>query len=363
MTSDLRTNESNRSNTAYSSKRSHTCVAAARSKPPANTEHRCSTTRSSSSSRSYDHCTAWRSVWWRSNPRRDPDSSRNRSVRRSNTSLALIDTIRAAASSIANAIPSSRRQISTTAVVSESSSNANSGFTAWARSTNNCTAADPAPSATSSDGTGHRCSAPTRNPSRLVAITCTVVGVGQQLLDKIGGASRRCSQLSSTNSSRRPDRARAMLPVTVNPACGVTPNTAGHRVGHRRGVTDRGQLDQPHPVGELPGQLGRDLERQAGLADPAHSGQRDEPMGRHQFAQHLHLVVTADEARRLHRQVARHRVQGPQRRELGLAGRRRGPGTDASTADRSRRRCSPKSTKSTPSTSAAVDAATRIWPP
>ena len=47
--------------------------------------------------------------------RRAPDSNRNRSPRRSRTSSALIATIRAAANSIANAIPSRRRQISTTA--------------------------------------------------------------------------------------------------------------------------------------------------------------------------------------------------------------------------------------------------------
>ena len=103
----------------------------------------------------------------------------------------------------------------------------------------------------------------------------------------------------------------------------------GHRIGQRRGVTDGGQLDQPHPVGELPGQLGCDLERQAGLADPAHSGQGDETMGADQFAQDLHRVVTTDEARRLDRQVAGHRVEGAQRRELGSRPSA-GPGTDAS---------------------------------
>ena len=291
-------------------------MAAARSNPPANTEQRCNTVRSSSSSRSYDHATAWRSVWWRSNPRRDPDSNRNRSPRRSRTSWALIDTIRAAANSIANAIPSRRRQISITAVASASSSNANAGFTAWARSTNNATAADADPARTSSDGTGHSCSAPTRSPSRDVAITFTVVVWAKSCSTTSAAASSTCSQLSNTNSSRRPDSAWVMLSVTESAGLGGHAQHGGHRVGHRRRVADRRQLDQPHPVGELAGQLGRDLHRQAGLAHPAHPGEGHQPMGPHLLGQLLHRDLAAHETRRLHRQVPRHRIQRPQRREL-----------------------------------------------
>jgi hypothetical protein len=36
-------------------------------------------------------------------------------------------------------------------------------------------------------------------------------------------------------------------------------------------------LEKPDPVGEFIGQLRRDLYRQAGLADPANLGQRDQP--------------------------------------------------------------------------------------
>ena len=86
---------------------------------------------SASSSRSYDHCTAWRSVWWRSSPRRDPTSSRNRSSSRSRTSVTVIDNIRDAANSIASGIPSRRRQISTTAPALSSALKAISGATCW----------------------------------------------------------------------------------------------------------------------------------------------------------------------------------------------------------------------------------------
>ena len=92
-----------------------------------------------------------------------------------------------------------------------------------------------------------------------------------------------------------------MLSVTVSPACGVTPNDGGHRVGHRGRVADGGQLDQPDPVGELRHQLGRDLHREAGLAHAAHAGERHQPVGPHQLGQLLHLDVAAHEARRLHR--------------------------------------------------------------
>ena len=52
----------------------------------------------------------------------------------------------------------------------------------------------------------------------------------------------------------------------------------GHRVGHRRRIGDRGQFEQPDAVRELVGQPRRDFGRQAGLADPAHPGQRHQPM-------------------------------------------------------------------------------------
>ena len=51
-----------------------------------------------------------------------------------------------------------------------------------------------------------------------------------------------------------------------------------HRVGHRRRIGDRGQFEKPDTVGKFIGQPRRDLGRQAGLADPAHPGQRHQPM-------------------------------------------------------------------------------------
>ena len=52
----------------------------------------------------------------------------------------------------------------------------------------------------------------------------------------------------------------------------------GHRIGHRRRIGDRGQLENPDPVRKFVGQPRRDFQCQAGLADPTHPGQRHQPM-------------------------------------------------------------------------------------
>ena len=69
-----------------------------------------------------------------------------------------------------------------------------------------------------------------------------------------------------------------------------------HRVGHRRRIGDRSQCEKPNAVGELIGQLRGDFGCQAGLANPAHTGQRHKPMS---VDRRLHLVefgLTSDEA-------------------------------------------------------------------
>ena len=99
---------------------------------------------------------------------------------------------------------------------------------------------------------------------------------------------------------------------------GRDPEDRRHGVGHGRGIADRRQLDHPDAVGELVGQLGGDLHREPGLADPARTGEGHEPVRLHELADLLHLHLAADEARDLHRQVPGGRVQRPQRRERGL---------------------------------------------
>ena len=124
-----------------------------------------------------------------------------------------------------------------------------------------------------------------------MAITFTVVVRARIVSTTSAAASSTCSQLSNTTNIRRPDNATRHAVGHARPGLGGHPQRGGHRVGHRRRVADRGQLHQPHPVGELAGQLGRDLHRQAGLAHPAHPGQGHQPVRPHQLRQLLHLVV------------------------------------------------------------------------
>ena len=94
----------------------HTASAASSVNGPANTDSRHSTTRSVSGSRSKLQSIAARSVWWRGmTVRLPPVSSRNRSSSRSAICWTDSARTRAAASSMASGMPSSRRQISTTA--------------------------------------------------------------------------------------------------------------------------------------------------------------------------------------------------------------------------------------------------------
>ena len=72
------------------------------------------------------------------------------------------------------------------------------------------------------------------------------------------------------------------------------------------GIADRGQVDEPRPVGECLAHIAGDRKRETGLAAAARSGQRDDP-GRAQLVAHRGaFAVTADEARDLARQVRRH---------------------------------------------------------
>ena len=58
---------------------------------------------------------------------------------------------------------------------------------------------------------------------------------------------------------------------------GVTPNTRRDRVDNDVRVTNPGQLHQPRTVTKIGQHLARDLQRQAGLAHPAHPGEGHHP--------------------------------------------------------------------------------------
>ena len=127
----------------------------------------------------------------------DPVNRRKRSSSRSRIWVGLIERTRAAASSIANAIPSNRSQISPITTTSASSGR-NPDAAVSARSVNNSTAA-----ASASDGTRHTHSPPTANDSRLVTSTRTV-GQAARASTRAAVSSRTCSQLSSTSNTSRP---------------------------------------------------------------------------------------------------------------------------------------------------------------
>ena len=86
--------------------------------------------------------------------------------------------------------------------------------------------------------------------------------------------------------------------------------------GHGARVTDSGQLDDPNPVVELLGELGTDLNRQAGLADTTDAGQRDQTLGPHQFGDIVDLGVTPDKGAGLAREVAGEVIDAAQHGEL-----------------------------------------------
>ena len=110
-------------------------------------------------------------------------------------------------------------------------------------------------------------------------------GVGQQLLDEVGGGVQHV--FAVVQHQQQPPARKRLGDARGHRQARLRGDTqhGGHRVRHRRRVADRGQLHEPHAVSELAGQLGRDLERQAGLAHPTHPRQRHQPMGSHQFGQ------------------------------------------------------------------------------
>ena len=145
-----------------------------------------------------------------------------------------------------------------------------------------------------------------------------------------------------------------MLSTSDIPARGCTPSVAATTCDHRVVVARRGELAEPRAVGERGKHLGRDLRREAGLADATDAGERHEPRTRRSaVAEPGELFVATDERRELHRQVAAERVERPQRREVGAGDPAAQSWNTRSARARSRSRCSPRSTRVQPSGSAS----------
>ncbi len=82
-----------------------------------------------------------------------------------------------------------------------------------------------------------------------------------------------------------------------------------------RGVRNRLERDEPRAVGEVIGDCLRHGDRQARLAGPAGTRDRDEPAGREESKQFVQLPGPTDEARQPRRQVPRPCVLRAERRE------------------------------------------------
>ena len=86
---------------------------------------------------------------------------------------------------------------------------------------------------------------------------------------------------------------------------GVTQVESGyHRVADQRGVPYVGQLHQPGSRGETVLEVGRDTDRQPGLAHSARTDQANQTRGRQLPPGLGQLVAAAEETRRLGGQVA-----------------------------------------------------------
>jgi len=89
-----------------------------------------------------------------------------------------------------------------------------------------------------------------------------------------------------------------------------------HGVGYRRRIGDCGEFEKPDAVGKFIDETGRDLQRQPGLADPADTGQRHQPMSLDRRRHLVEFGLASDEARGRGAQIPQTRIQCPQGWEL-----------------------------------------------
>ena len=216
---------------------------------------------------------------------------------------------RAAASSMARAMPSSDRH--TRAMRATSPGPGSNPAAARARSRNSATASAPSSSSGCNDrpGTGKTCSNGSMRRVRLVASTRVCGHVASSRSTKTATPSTRCSQLSSTiRASDLPRRARTASSM-VPPGRSATPRTAataaatipGSEIGTRStNQTASADLDR----------LGGDRDGEPGLAHAAGTDGGDEPVTGDGRAQCLSLRRPADEGRERRGDRRRQRPRG-----------------------------------------------------
>ena len=114
---------------------------------------------------------------------------------------------------------------------------------------------------------------------------------------------------------RRPQHRHQLIDEA--PARGLhQPGRRRHHVADTVGVDNGGEVDPPHAVGEPVDQLGGDLLGEAGLADPAGAGHRDQPLIGGEATQLGQLRDPSDQRGRRARQIVTELVERPQRGEV-----------------------------------------------
>ena len=219
--------------------------------------------------------------------------------------------MRVAASSIASGTPSSDRQMRATSAAL-SSVTSNRGSTALARSRNRRTAgaamisADAASAGSdgrSNGSTSNTCSSRSRSRDRLVTSTFAS-GSAVSSVATSGADETTCSKLSSTMRSWRPARANASRSIRGRSPRSRTPNPraiAGSTSRSSRTCSRATNVTRSNAIARE----ARDLEGQAGLADPTGAHERDEPAAvilAEPRDQRRHLRVPSDDTGRRQRE-------------------------------------------------------------
>ena len=192
---------------------------------------------------------------------------------------------------------------------------------------------------TGSPGTGYSCSPETRSGARLVAMTDSR-SLERSRSATTGAPSITCSKLSRTRRTWRWPSQSTRRSRADRPADSTSPSALAIREAIEARVADRLERHEPHAVGELVGDVGGELERQAGLAGAAGPGQRQQPGRREELGRLAQLRLPPDEARQLGRQVVRAGGRATGSAESPTAGRR-STSWQIRSGRRSFRRCSP----------------------
>ena len=194
---------------------------------------------------------------------------------------------RAAASSMANGMPSSRRHTPAIAVAFSGVS-AKPDALLRPRSMNSRTDSYPSSSPTvggrpgsgaESGGTERLTSAANSRGSRLVASNRNLGHESRRASTSRAAASMRCSQLSSTSSDRLSRKVPTSVSVMERPGCSATPERGGHLLRHQATLREPRQLHEPHPVRVGAHQVPGHLQGQPRLSAPA--GPREGKQPRH----------------------------------------------------------------------------------